>query len=113
VALEDAVLVGARNLDPPEETFIAESGLWIGTEAVAAALEGTEGAYVAFDCDVLDASEAAVFMPEPDGMPLAEAESFLAALAERTAVLGAGLSGLRLDDRNVGPLTRLTAAMGL
>jgi arginase len=113
VRVEDAVLVGARNLDPPEETFIAKSGLWIGPEGVGAALEGTEGAYVAFDCDVLDPSELAVFMPEPDGMTLAEAESCLAALAERTSILGAGLSGLRADERNVEPLARLTAALGL
>jgi hypothetical protein len=32
VAAEDVALVGARSLDPPEETFIVESGLRLGEE---------------------------------------------------------------------------------
>jgi arginase family enzyme len=113
VAPEDAALVGARNLDPPEEAFIATSGLRTGPEGIAAALDGPEGVYVAFDADVLDESEAAVFMPEPAGMTLAEAEELLRGIAAKAQILGAGLSGLRLDERNVAPLTRLTAALGL
>ena len=48
----DVVLVGARNLDPPEGEFIAASGLRTGAERLDRALEGTDGVYVAFDVDV-------------------------------------------------------------
>jgi arginase family enzyme len=109
----DAVLVGARNLDSPEETFIAESALNVGAEGLGQALAGTEGAYVALDCDVLAADEMAVFMPEPDGIPLADAEAFLVEVRRRTTLLGAGLSGLRPDPANAAPLARLCAALGL
>lgn len=113
IAPDDAVLVGARNLDPPEEAFIAESGLHMGPEGVEPAIEGTEGAYVALDGDSLAADEVASFMPEPGGLPLAEAEAFLVSLRERTPILGAGVSGLRPDPANVEPVARLCSALGL
>jgi arginase len=108
----DAVLIGARNLDPPEEAFIAASGLHVGAGALEDALAETDGAYVALDCDSLAANEVAVFMPEPGGIPVAEAEALLEEIRGRTAVLGAGLSGLRADHSNVAPLTRLCRALG-
>lgn len=113
VERSDVALVGARNLDPPEEEFIASSGLQLGPEGIAAALEGTEGAYVALDCDSLDAREVASFMPEEGGLALAEVEELLAGVAGQTTVLGAGLSGLAPEERNVEPLTRLCSALGL
>jgi arginase len=113
VEQRDTALVGARNLDPPEEEFIAASGLHLGPEGIAAALEGTDGAYVALDCDSLDARQVASFMPEEDGLALAEVEELLAGVAGQTTVLGAGLSGLVPEERNVEPLTRLCAALGL
>jgi arginase len=109
----DSVLLGARNLDPAEREYLSESGLHVGEEEVEAALDGTEGAYVALDCDVLDPAELEVFMPEPGGLPLAEAEALLAGLRSRTTILGVGLSGLRPEPENVTPLTRLCAALGL
>jgi arginase len=112
VDADDAVLVGARELDPPEREFIASSGIHIGIEAVEAALAGTAGAYVALDCDVLDPEEIAVFMPEPDRLSLREAEAFLRSLRDRTEVLGLGLSGLAPKPENVEPLTQLCSALG-
>ena len=112
IAAEDTALVGARSLDPPEESFIADSGLRTGADAIAWALEGAEGVYVAFDCDVLAPGEVASFMPEPGGISLAEAEGLLATIAERTTVLGFGLSGLR-READPGSLARLTTALGL
>ena len=41
------------------------------------ALDGCDRVYVAFDCDVLRPGELAVFMPEPGGPTLAEAEAML------------------------------------
>ena len=68
IAPEDTVLVGARSLDAPEETFIAESGLRLDYEGIGPALEGADAVYVAFDCDVLEPDQEVVpFMPEPGG----------------------------------------------
>jgi len=113
VGIGDVALVGARNLDPPEREFIASVGLATGVDAVESALDGTDGVYVALDCDVLEPGEMATFMPEPGGLALADAESLLAGVATRTTVIGAGLSGLTPEPGNVGPLTRLLAALGL
>jgi arginase len=110
---QDAVLIGSRNLDPPEEVFIAESGIGRGPPDIDTALEGTEGVYVALDADVLAEEEVASFMPEPGGISLAQASLLLVSLTERSTVLGVGLTGLRLDERNVQPLSRLCSALGL
>jgi arginase len=109
----DVVLVGTRSLDPPEQEFIHSSGLHTRSEGVASALEGTEGVYVALDCDVLDAAEVASFMPEPGGLGLIEAERLLVDIRDRAKLLGAGFSGLAPAPTNVGPVTRLCAALGL
>jgi arginase family enzyme len=109
----DVALVGARALDPPEEEFIAESGLHTGAGAVERALEGVNCVYVAFDADVVEPTELAVFMPEPDGLLLDEVETVLREVEQRASVLGAGFSGLSFEPSNVEPLTRLAAALKL
>jgi arginase len=109
----DAALVGARNLDAPEEDFIAASGLRVGPGAVERALDGTEGVYVAVDGDVFDARDVASFMPEPDGLRLDDAEALLASLRNRVPLLGAGFSGFAPDPANVVALERLAVALGL
>jgi arginase family enzyme len=109
----DVVLVGARNLDPPEEEFIRESGLHTGEEGIAAALDGVGCTYVALDADVLEPSEMSVFMPEPDGPTRQEVERILASVAGQANVLGAGFSGLTFEPANIEPLTRFAAALGL
>src|SRR3954469_9629772 len=113
VAAEDVALVGARNLDPPEDTFIAETGVRVGADKIAAALDGTEGVYVAFDADSVDPGELEVFMPEPDGLTLDEVESAFRGIRERSLVVGAGFSALAPDPANVAPVTRLAHALGL
>src|SRR5213080_4890607 len=70
VEVADVALVGARNLDPPEEEFIRASGLHVGEQGIAQALDGAGCTYVAVDCDVLEPSELSVFMPEPGGPSL-------------------------------------------
>ncbi|MBA3735528.1 MAG: arginase family protein [Actinobacteria bacterium] len=113
VDADDVVLVGARNLDPPEEEFIASRGIHAGEEGLSGALEGVSCAYVAFDADMLEPSEVAVFMPEPGGVTVAEGERILAGIAARTSVLGAGFTGATFEPGNVPPLARLAAALGL
>ena len=110
---EDVALVGARNLDPPEEEFIRTSGLHLGEDGIYRALDGAGCTYVAVDADVLEPSELSVFMPEPDGLTHAEVERLLRAVEARTKVLGAGFSGLSFEPSNVGPLTAFAQALAL
>jgi arginase family enzyme len=109
----DVVVIGARNLDPPEVEFIRESGLHLGEKAIDAALDGTGFAYVALDCDALEPTELSVFMPEPDGLSIADVERILSGINAKTKVLGAGFSGGTFDAGNAQPLTRFGAALGL
>jgi arginase len=113
VAAEDVALVGARNLDPPEEEFIAASGLHVGEAGIDRALEAAACTYVALDVDVLEPSEMSVFMPEPGGLSSAEVERILRDVVGRTKVLGAGFTGLTFEPANVEPLKRFAAALAL
>ncbi len=110
---QDTILLGARNLDPPEQEFVASIGLRTEPDELEQALEGTNGAYVAIDADALDPGELQAFMPEPGGLTLDEVGDLLQRLRERTSVLGAGFSGLAAEPANVEPLTRLTKALAL
>jgi len=110
---EDVALVGARNLDPPEEEFIKGSALHLGEDGISRALDGTGCTYVALDVDVLEPSEMAVFMPEPGGLSRLEIERLLRAVDARTKVLGAGLTGLSFEPANIEPLTAFAEALGL
>ena len=109
----DLALVGARNLDPPEEAFIRASELHVGEERIAKALDGVGCAYVALDVDVLEPSELSVFMPEPGGPSRQEVERILRDVAAQTKVLGAGFTGLTFEPSNIQPLTGFAAALGL
>ena len=113
VELSDVLLLGARSLDPPERELIASIGLPTEPSDLDRVLEGTEGVYVALDCDVFEPNGIRAFMPEPGGYSLEQAEELFAAITERAPVLGAGLSGLAAEPSNVEPLARLLAALGL
>ena len=112
VEAEDVALLGARNLDPPEEEFIASSGVRTGALAVDRAIDRCSCIYVALDTDSLDSTEVHSFMPEPGGLKVGEVEELFGDLRERTTILGAGLSGLTPDPANIPPLTRLCKALG-
>jgi arginase len=105
----DVVLWGARNLDPPEEEFIAAAG--IGDEP-GALLDRADAVYVAVDCDVLAPDELAVFMPERGGPTLGELEQLLTKVRESGKLVGAGFTGLAPDPANVEKVERLAAALG-
>jgi len=110
----DAVLVGARNLDPPEVEFIAASGLRTGVDELEAALDGADAVYVAFDADVLDPEDEVVcFMPEPSGFTVVEALALLRRIAAGLPVAGIGVTGLGPAPENVAPVARLAGAAGL
>ena len=106
---ENVALVGARNLDPPEVEFIAAAGIH---DDLAAILDRVDCIYVALDADVADPAELTVFMPEPDGLTVAEIEALFARVREGANVVGAGFSGLAPDPANVEKLERLAAALG-
>ena len=110
VAPEDAALVGARSLDPGEVEYLAEAGI---DDDLERALDGVDAVYVALDVDVLEPSEANVFMPEPGGPRAHDVEAILRDVSSRAPLAGMGVTGLRPDARN-GPLVeRLLAAAGL
>ena len=104
VAAPDVTLLGARSLDPPEEAFIEASAM---RRSLA---ELPEHVYVALDCDVIEPGELNVFMPEPDGISLADLEALLARIPRP---VGAGFTGLRPSRRNEEALVRLGHALGL
>jgi hypothetical protein len=107
---DDVALVGARNLDPPEVAYLRSTGI---DDSLGRALAGVEAVYVAFDLDVLEPSEAAMFMPEPGGPTVAEAEELLRRAVALAPLAGIGVTGHLLDARNVPVVGRLLAAAGL
>lgn len=113
VPAENVALVGARNLDPPEQEFIERSPLHTGPGAVERALDDCRCVYVALDVDSLDPAEISPFMPEPDGLTLDEVEDLFGDLRAHATVIGAGLTGLAPDPENVPKLQQLTKALGL
>lgn len=112
VAPDDVALIGARNLDPPEEEFIERSRLGLGAEAVDAALDGADGVYFAVDFDAIDESEVSSFMPEPGGISLSDVEQVIIRARAQKPVLGVGFSGLTREERNVPAVARLAEAAG-
>ena len=112
---QDVVLIGARNLDPPEEAFIAEVGLHLGVEELAAAIDDADAVYVALDVDVLDPGEEVVmFMPEPDGSTADEIRAILERISNsRTRVAGFGMSAATGAESNAEALVPFARAVGL
>ena len=109
VRAEDAALVGARSLDPPEAEFLATTGI---DDSLDRALEGVDAAYVALDLDVLDPSEVDVLIPEPDGPSADQIEELLRDISERTTIGGIGVTGFLATERNAALAARMLAAAG-
>jgi arginase family enzyme len=106
-------LVGARNLDPPEEAFITSAGVRIGSTGVDSLLAETRTVYVALDADAVEPGQLTSWMPEPDGLTLDEVEALFVRLRAEGDVVGAGVSGLLPDESSVPKLTRLMTALGV
>jgi arginase len=109
-APDDCALLGARSLDPPEQDYIAEVGLATSAEHLQRVLEGTAGAYIAFDCDVLEPAEIDCFMPEPGGLSLDECVGLVQSIANAAPVVGLGLTGLVASPANPARLRRIVDA---
>ena len=110
---QDAILLGAHSLDPPEREYIASIGLRTDASELGGTLGGTEGVYVALDVDVFEPGEVHPFMPEPGGLAIGEAEQLLGQVCARSTILGAGITGVAAEPANVEPLTRLAHSLGL
>lgn len=114
VRAEDVALVGARDLDPPEEEFIESAGVHTGDDGITAALAGADVVYVALDVDVLDPEDGVTaFMPTPGGPGVAEVEATLERIAAAKPVAGLGLTGIAPAPANPPYLVRFAAALGL
>ena len=107
---KDVALVGARSLDPGEVEYLAVTGI---DDDVERALGGVDAVYVALDVDVLEPSEASVFMPEPGGPSASEVEAILRDVSSRAPLAGIGVTGLRPGARNLPLVERLLTAAGL
>ena len=105
----NVVLWGARNLDAPEEEFIAANGIGGDPKTL---LGRADAVYVALDCDVIDPDELAVFMPEPVGPMLDEVEQLMTEVRESGKLVGVGFTGLAPDPANVAKVERLATALG-
>src|SRR5205085_11072241 len=104
---ERTALVGARNLDPPEEEYLAAVAVRRDPLAV---LADTDCTYVAFDLDVLE-PQPGIFMPEPNGLTVDEAEATPAGLGRHARLVGIGCTG---GAPGAAPtVTRLARAAGL
>jgi arginase family enzyme len=114
VDADDVVLVGARELDPPEEEFIGASGVHTGEEGIDAALEGVDAVYVALDVDVLrPGGEVEPFMPEEGGPDEERVAAIVSRVVAARPLAGAGLTGLSDAPANAEAVARFTRALGL
>ncbi|HZQ83073.1 MAG TPA: arginase family protein [Gaiellaceae bacterium] len=104
VAPRDVTLLGARNLEREEHEFIAAAGIRQELGQLP------EHVYVALDADVAEPGDLDVWMPEPEGIRLAELEALLASLPRP---VGAGFTGFLRTERNEAVLPRLGHALGL
>jgi arginase len=109
VAPDDVALVGARNLDPPEVEYMAETGI---DDSLERALTSVDAVYIALDLDVLDPGEADVFMQEPRGPSVGEIEEVLLQAKAQARISGIGVTGFLASERNVPVITRLLSAAG-
>jgi len=110
VSPEDVALVGARNLDPPESEYLARTGI---DDSLERALARASSVYIAFDLDMLDPAEAEMFMPEPNGPSVGDAETIFRKVTATTRLAGIGVTGMLPTDENLPVVTRLLAAAGL
>jgi arginase len=114
IRADDVALVGARDLDPPEEAFIAESGLHVGREGVARAVEDVDAVYVALDVDVLEPNgEVVSYMPTAGGPTVDETIATLSELRAEKPVAGVGFTGLTAAPHNTAALVRFSEALDL
>jgi arginase len=110
IASEDVALVGARNLDPPEQSYLKETGI---DDSLERALAGVDAVYIALDLDVLDPSVVDVLVPEPDGPSVERIAAILQETVSRAPLAGMGVTGHLRAEKNAEVATRLLLSAGL
>ena len=113
VEADDVVLIGARNLDPPEEEFIGSHGIRLGEEGI----EGRSRVCRARMSPSTRTSSSRrswrSSCPSRAGSPSPTGSGFWPGSLAGTNVLGAGFTGATFEPGNVPPLARLATALGL
>ncbi|SDX41849.1 arginase [Paenibacillus sp. PDC88] len=114
---ENVVIIGARDLDPGEKSFIRDQGIKCYTmydidrkgmmtviqEAIGIVTKGTDGVHLSFDLDSLDPSEApGISTPVRGGVTYREAHLAVELLSEAGIVTSADIVELnpRMDKNN-------------
>ena len=62
---DDVILLGARNLDPPEREYVASIGLRTDAGRARGRDRRHRGVYVALDCDALEPAASGRSCPSP------------------------------------------------
>ena len=106
----DVALVGARNLDPPEQDYVNENGI---DDSLERALTGVDAVYVALDLDSLDPPLADVLVPEPNGPSVEQIAAILQEASARAQLAGMGVTGHFRTEKNAEVATRLLVSAGL
>jgi len=109
VAPSDVALVGARDLDPPEQEYIDAQGI---DDDLSRTLTGATAVYVALDVDVLEPGEVPSFMPVSGSPDTQEVVRLMRGVAERVTVAGLGITGL-VPGAEPETLARFAVAAGL
>jgi len=93
VAADRAILVGARDIDPPERELIAAGAVrLVAPDDLEAAIAGRP-VYVHIDCDVLEPDQVATEYRVPGGLTL-DRLSELCGMLARTEIVGVEISEL-------------------
>ena len=110
IAAADVVLWGARNLDPPEEEYIAATGIDDNAERVARPRRG--GLRRARLRRARSRTSSRSSCPSPAARRSARSSSCSREVRESGKLVGVGFTGLAPDPANVEKLGRLAAALG-
>ena len=103
VAPEDVALVGARNLDPPEQAYLDKTGI---DDSLERALPECDAVYIALDLDVLDPTPLTVFVPSRTAHRRSNRRD-LGDVVSRVPLAGIGVTGHLRDARNTEVVSRL------
>jgi len=132
ITKDKLVMVGARDLDPPETLFIRKQKIlkfssdeitaggierFFETIAKDARIAKTKKAYIHFDVDVLDPKESpSAAMPVPEGLSIEESKKLLKGILNRYELIGFSLSEYNPksdDGRTLNAIKEILTSFGI